>query len=146
MLLRIKLYQLTLASFLCQGFSYAYVKPEKEQIEIVVNDDWPGVKGPMKINTVLQYDENYDEVFSWGAKALASEPSRRDRRNRNPNRPLPKPVELFKFYLGNVPESKRPKLPNEVAPDRAITDYLREMGNQPCFLNILLYLGFCLLY
>ena len=39
-------------------------------------------------------------------------------------------MELFKFYLGKVPESKKPKLPNQVTPDRAITDYLREMGNQ----------------
>ena len=59
-----------------QGFAYAYVKPKKEQLEIVVNDDWPGVKGPMKVNTVLQYDENYESVFAWGAKALATEPSK----------------------------------------------------------------------
>ncbi|CAG8729029.1 14257_t:CDS:2, partial [Racocetra fulgida] len=33
----------------------------------------------------------------------------------------------FKFYLGDVPESKKPKLPPGVTYEKAITDYLREM-------------------
>ena len=98
-----------------------------------MNDDWPGVKGPMKINTVLQYDENYDTVFAWGAKALASEPSKKDKKHKNAKKPLPRPVELFKFYLGNVPESKRTRLPDEITVEKALTDYLYQMGNQPCF-------------
>ena len=84
----------------------------------------------MKINTALQYDESYEEVIAWGAKALASEPNRRERKNNK--KPLPKPVELFKFYLGKVPESKKPNLPPKVPYKRAITDYLREMGNYRC--------------
>ena len=87
----------------------------------------------MKINTALQYDENYEEVIAWGAMALDSEPNRSNRSNRrerkNNKRPLPKPVELFKLHLGKVPESKRPILPPKVPYKRAITDYLREMGN-----------------
>ena len=86
-----------------QGFAYAYVKPKKEPLEIVVNDDWPGVKGPMKANTVLQYDENYEKVIAWGKKALATESSKKVKKSK------PKPVELFKFHLGNVPESKKTK-------------------------------------
>ncbi|CAB4424740.1 unnamed protein product [Rhizophagus irregularis] len=106
------------------GFSYAYAKPDKAKIEIIVNDDWPGIKGFKKINTVLQYDEDYNSVTAWGAKALAGEPPKRNKKNKD----LPKPVELFKFHLGRVPDSKKPKLPAKVTPERAITDYLREMG------------------
>ncbi|CAJ0827325.1 21419_t:CDS:10 [Entrophospora sp. SA101] len=106
------------------GFSYAYIKPEKEKIEIVVNQEWGHFKSPNKTNTVLQYDESYEEVVTWGADALSSEPSRR---RRLANKPLPRPVEYFKFYLGNVPESKKPKLPPGITFDKAITDYLREM-------------------
>ena len=120
---------LYIISFFSQGFSYAYVKPEKAKIEIVVNDDWPGIKGFKKVNTVLQYDENYKSVTAWGAKALAGEPPKKNKGNKA----LPKPVELFKLHLGKIPDSKKPKLPNEVPPERAITDYLREMGNYLCF-------------
>lgn len=113
----------TIATFFYQGFSFAYIKPEKEKIEIVVNDNWLGIKGPMKTNTVLQYDEDYEDVIAWGAKALAGEPSKKAKNNQ------PRPVELFKLHLGDVPESKKPKLPDGITPERAITDYLREMGN-----------------
>ncbi|CAJ0908443.1 889_t:CDS:2 [Entrophospora sp. SA101] len=106
------------------GFSYAYIKPEKAKIEIVVNQEWGHFKSPDKTNTVLQYDESYKEVSTWGADALSSEPSRRKRQS---NKFLPRPVEHFKFYLGNVPESKKPKLPPGITFDKAITDYLREM-------------------
>ena len=90
-----------------------------------MNDNWPGIKGLMKINTVLQYDDDYEDVMAWGAKALACEPSRRDRNNNK----QPKPLELFKFHLGDVPEDEKPKLPSGITAERAITDYLREMGN-----------------
>ena len=90
-----------------------------------MNDNWLGVKGPMKTNTVLQYDEDYEDVIAWGAKALAIEPSRRDRNNRQPS----KPIELFKFHLGDVPEEEKPKLPDRMTPKKPITDYLREMGS-----------------
>ncbi|GBC01540.1 hypothetical protein RclHR1_04220008 [Rhizophagus clarus] len=105
------------------GFSYAYVKPDKTKIEIVVNDDWPGKKGFKKINTVLQYDKDFDSVTAWGAKALAGIPPKRIKKDKD----LPKPVELFKLHLGKVLDSKKPKLPAGITPERAITDYLREM-------------------
>ncbi|CAG8675854.1 9753_t:CDS:2, partial [Funneliformis mosseae] len=75
-----------------------------------------------KTNTVLQYDEN-NGVVTWGADALSSEPSRRKKFNNK----LQRPVEYFKFYLGDVPESKKPKLPSGITFEKAITDYLRQM-------------------
>ena len=88
-----------------------------------MNEVWPGVVGPLKINTALLYDENYEKVTAWGIKALATEPSKKDKKSKT------KPVELFKFHLGNVPEDKKPKLPEGVTPEKLIADYLREMGN-----------------
>nr|CAG8460612.1 7376_t:CDS:10 [Entrophospora candida] len=105
-------------------FSYAYIKPEKEKIEIAVNQEWGHFKSPYKLNTVLQYDEDYKEVVSWGADALRSEPSRR---KRHTYKLLPRPVEDFKLHLENIPESQKPKLPPGITFDKAITDYLREM-------------------
>ena len=100
-----------------------------------MNDNWPGIKGPLKINTVLQYGQDYEDVISWGAKALANDSFRRDGRNGNN---LPKPIELFKFHLlGDVPESKKPKLPEGITPEKLITDYLREMGNYTAVYNFL---------
>ncbi|CAJ0835891.1 3671_t:CDS:2 [Entrophospora sp. SA101] len=107
-------------------FSYAYIKPEKEKIEIVVNQEWGHFKSPYKPNTVLQYDEDYKEVVSWGADALRSEPRRR---KRHTYKLLPRLVEDFKLHLENIPESQKPKLPPGITFDKAITDYLREMGN-----------------
>ena len=92
-----------------------------------MNNDWPGVRGPTRIPAILRYNESYENVISWGAKALAGEPSRR---NVSIQPGKPKPVELFKRYLGETPDDKEPKLPTGVTP---ITDYLREMGNQSTF-------------
>ncbi|KAF0384494.1 actin-like ATPase domain-containing protein [Gigaspora margarita] len=105
------------------GFAYAYIQENKEKIEIVVNEEWGNFKSPNKTNTALQYDETYRAVVNWGASALSSEPTRRKRYK------LPKPVEYFKFYLGDdVPEEKKTKLPQEVPFEKAITDFLHEMG------------------
>ncbi|CAG8592590.1 16634_t:CDS:2 [Racocetra fulgida] len=105
------------------GFAYAYVQENKEKIEIVVNDEWGNFKSPNKTNTALQYDETYRVVVNWGAGALSSEPTKRRRLN------LPKPIEYFKFYLGDdVPDSKKPRLPQEITFEKAISDFLREMG------------------
>jgi len=108
--------------FSYKGFSYAFIK---ENPEITVNDTWPGLKGPPKTNTILQYDEDYEEVITWGAKALPFELTRKAKNN---NKKL-NLVELFKLHLGDVPEREKPELPTEVPPERAITDYLREMGD-----------------
>ncbi|CAG8678103.1 3376_t:CDS:10 [Funneliformis caledonium] len=105
------------------GFSYAYIQDNKAKTEIVVNEEWGNFKSTNKTNTVLQYDEN-NGVVTWGADVLSSEPSRRKKFNNK----LPRPVEYFKFYLGDVPESKKPKLPSGITFEKAITDYLRQMG------------------
>ncbi|CAG8524157.1 21317_t:CDS:2 [Gigaspora rosea] len=93
-----------------------------ERTEIAVNEDWGNFKSTNKTNTALQYDETYRAVLNWGAGALSSEPTKRKRSE------LPKPIEYFKFYLGDdIPESKKPKLPQEITFEKAITDFLREM-------------------
>ncbi len=72
----------------------------------------------LKTNTVLQYDDDFKEVKSWGYPALYNKQSKK---NKNKEK---RPVELFKLYLGNC--LKKPKLP--VPYKQAITDYLRELG------------------
>ena len=73
----------------------------------------------------MQYDEHNEKVVKWGAAALSSEPTRKGRGAKND---LPRPVEYFKFYLSDSAKSKRPKLPDGITFEKAITDYLREMG------------------
>ncbi|RIA97905.1 hypothetical protein C1645_801499 [Glomus cerebriforme] len=101
------------------GFAYA----NKVNPEIITNDTWPEQIGVLKTNTVLQYDEDFHLVDSWGSPALAKRQKKKDR-GKNP----PKPVELFKLHLGNIPEDKKPILPPGLSYKKAITDYLREMG------------------
>ncbi|KAF0384492.1 hsp70 family protein [Gigaspora margarita] len=106
------------------GFAYAYVQENKEKIEIVVNEEWGGFKSPNKTNTALQYDENYRAVVNWGAGALSPEPTRRKRYK------LPKPVEYFQLYLiVDVPEEKKPKLPQEITFEKAIADFVKWVGD-----------------
>ncbi|RHZ86924.1 hypothetical protein Glove_42g26 [Diversispora epigaea] len=104
------------------GFAYAHFHNGK----VIINENWPGKRGPKKIPTVLQYDEDLQVL--WGFDTLASEPQKKSRRKVSTNSPRPvEPVELFKFYLGNTPDEQKPKLPSNVSPEKAITDYLREM-------------------
>ncbi|CAG8444328.1 14803_t:CDS:2 [Dentiscutata erythropus] len=70
------------------------------------------VNGKFKTNTVLQYNENYEGVVEWGARALVPEISRRESRVEN----LPRPIELFKLHLGNVPKDQKSKLPFGLTP------------------------------
>ena len=81
--------------------------------------------GPPKTNTILQYDEDFEEVICWGLKAI---PVELTRKGRNSNKKL-NLVELFKLHLEDIPEREKPELPKEVTPERAITDYLREFGD-----------------
>ena len=76
----------------------------------------------MKTNTVLQYDSDYQNVIKWGNPALAQ----RQRKNNNSSNP----IELFKLHLGNIPQNEKPSLPNQLSYEKAISDYLRELGNQ----------------
>src|SRR5438874_565981 len=111
--------------FPLSGFSYYYIQENKANTEVYVNEEWGPSKSPNtnKTNTVLQYDEHNKKVIKWGASALSSEPKRRGNNN------LSRPVEYFKFYLSDSAKSKKPKLPDGITFEKAITDYLREMGN-----------------
>ncbi|PKY22940.1 hypothetical protein RhiirB3_526153 [Rhizophagus irregularis] len=93
------------------GFSYCHVANKQN---ICSNEVWPRGIGQLKINTVLQYDDEYNHVMDWGIRKLNC----RIKRN--------KPVELFKLWLGNLDEHLKPRLP--VDHKKAITDYLREIG------------------
>ncbi|PKY27236.1 hypothetical protein RhiirB3_442864, partial [Rhizophagus irregularis] len=104
------------------GFAYAY----RSSPEIITNDSWPQQIGPLKTNTVLQYDSNYQNVIKWGNPALAQRQSRR-----NGDSSSSKTVELFKLHLGNIPQNEKPPLPRQLNYEKAISDYLRELGNIP---------------
>jgi hypothetical protein len=100
------------------GFSYCHVCSEQD---IITNEQWPGKYLSLKTNTVLQYDDEYNNVISWGYPALLSKrPSRRNREQNN------KSVELFKLHLSNLSDNLKPRLPVDYK--KAITDYLREIG------------------
>ncbi|CAG8713492.1 5094_t:CDS:2, partial [Scutellospora calospora] len=101
----------------------SYACASVRSCEVITNQKWPGVmNGSFKTNTVLQYDEDF-KVIEWGARALVGE----TRQRRNRENKLPKPIELFKLHLGNVPDYQKPKLPQGLSPEKAITDYLRMM-------------------
>ncbi|CAB4473672.1 unnamed protein product [Rhizophagus irregularis] len=100
------------------GFAYAHVTNP----EIITNDVWPKQIGQMKTNTVLNYDIEFIDVECWGYPALAKKPKRKEKNSST------KPVELFKLHLGDMPESDKPYLPPNLSYKKAITDYLREMG------------------
>ncbi|GBC04297.1 hypothetical protein RclHR1_00560024 [Rhizophagus clarus] len=99
------------------GFSYCHVASNQE---ICSNDIWPGEIGRFKTNTILQYDDDYNNVVLWGAAALAKRPNRRQNSKRT------RPVELFKLYLGSLQDDLKPSLPIDYK--KAITDFLREIG------------------
>ncbi|PKY52287.1 actin-like ATPase domain-containing protein [Rhizophagus irregularis] len=84
------------------GFAYAY----RSSPEIITNDSWPQQIGPLKTNTVLQYDSNCQNVIKWGNPALAQRQSRRR----------------------NIPQNEKPPLPSQLNYEKAISDYLRELG------------------
>lgn len=79
------------------------------------------LKGQYKTNTVLEYDDDLDEVVLWGYRALNKRPSRNKEKNKQKN-----VVELFKLHLGKL----SPELRSELSVDykKAITDYLRVIG------------------
>ncbi|CAB4400866.1 unnamed protein product [Rhizophagus irregularis] len=102
------------------GFAYA----NRSSPEIITNDTWPQQIGPLKTNTVLQYDSNCQNVIKWGNPALAQRQSRR----RSKDSSSSKTVELFKLHLGNIPQNEKPPLPSQLNYEKAISDYLRELG------------------
>lgn len=106
------------------GFSYCHVANSKE---ICSNDMWPGDMIRLKTNTVLQYDEEFNNVVYWGAPALAKKPKRRQNSKENP------PVKLC---LGQHDDSMT-ILPIDYK--KAITDFLREIGKVCIEIIILFY-------
>ncbi|GBC35700.2 hypothetical protein GLOIN_2v1502209 [Rhizophagus irregularis DAOM 181602=DAOM 197198] len=101
------------------GFAYA----NRADPEIITNDVWPQQIGSLKTNTVLQYDSNYQNVIKWGNPALAQRQSRKSK-----DLLTSKSVELFKLHLGNIPQNEKPPLPHQLNYEKAIGDYLRELG------------------
>ncbi|RIA82051.1 hypothetical protein C1645_835952 [Glomus cerebriforme] len=99
------------------GFTCAHVSDGN----FVTNDQWPGELGQLKTNTVVQYDEQYENIESWGYPALSKRPNKK-KKNKNGSRP----VELFKLHLGKLLDNLKPELPVDYK--KAITDYLREIG------------------
>ena len=106
------------------GFAYCHLSTKEE---IHTHSQWPGEVG-LKTNTVLQYDSDFKRVVAWGSPALSKRPNRRKKSGGNET----KLVELFKLYLGNSHEN-RPQFPVGIDYKKAITDYLKEIGNvSPC--------------
>ncbi|PKY52283.1 actin-like ATPase domain-containing protein [Rhizophagus irregularis] len=101
------------------GFAYS----NRADPEIITNDVWPQQIGVLKTNTVLQYDSNYQNVVKWGNPALAQRQSRK-----NKDLSTSKSVELFKLHLGNIPQNEKPPLPHQLSYEKAISDYLCELG------------------
>ncbi|CAG8549785.1 2777_t:CDS:2 [Funneliformis caledonium] len=93
------------------GFAYCHVKGSQ-----IICHEWDS---HFKTCTALKYDDEYNKVISWGFPAKFRRPNRR---NKNDN----KPVELFKLHLSDIPDELKPKFP--VGYEKAITDYLREIG------------------
>ncbi|GES81269.1 hypothetical protein GLOIN_2v1502209 [Rhizophagus clarus] len=101
------------------GFAYS----NRSDPEIITNDVWPQQIGVLKTNTVLQYDSNYQNVIKWGNPALSQRQSRRNRDSSSS-----KTVELFKLHLGDIPQNEKPSLPDQLSYEKAISDYLCELG------------------
>ncbi|RGB33590.1 hypothetical protein C1646_743233 [Rhizophagus diaphanus] len=100
------------------GFAYS----NRADPEIITNDVWPQQIGVLKTNTVLQYDSNYQNVIKWGNPALSQRQSRKNKDSSS------KSVELFKLHLGDLPQNEKPLLPHQLSHEKAISDYLRELG------------------
>ncbi|GES97257.1 hypothetical protein GLOIN_2v1678905 [Rhizophagus clarus] len=103
------------------GFTLCHVDDDDNLASIRTNYEWPGEEGTFKTNTVLQYDDDFEEVKLWGYPALYKESNKNDDDET-------KPIELFKLYLGNCLEKYRPRLPESLTYKKAITDYLCKMG------------------
>ncbi|CAG8574547.1 6288_t:CDS:2, partial [Acaulospora colombiana] len=99
------------------GFAYSNISNP----EIITNNEWSGRIDQYKTNTVLQYDSSGKHVEEWGYPALAKPPTANVDNSK-------RPVELFKLYLGDIPEEEKPPLPDGLTYDKAIIDYLHELA------------------
>ncbi|CAB5203896.1 unnamed protein product [Rhizophagus irregularis] len=87
--------------------------------DIIVHDHRSGWLD-FKIPTALKYDESFN-LISWGYSALSQKPNRKKKSFET------KPVENFLLYLSQT--NYEPYLPEGLHYKKAITDYLKEMGN-----------------
>ncbi|CAJ0761160.1 21637_t:CDS:2, partial [Entrophospora sp. SA101] len=106
--------------FGCTFSGFSYVHTSKQQ-EIITNETWPDMIGQLKINTVLQYDSNFETVKSWGLSALAKKPRRKGKKKEET-----RPVELFKLHLTEMPYVSKPSLPLDYK--KVVSDYLNKIG------------------
>ncbi|GES97122.1 hypothetical protein GLOIN_2v1474266 [Rhizophagus clarus] len=101
------------------GFARCHVNDQN----ICSKELWLGGEfGQFKTNTVLQYDEEYNNVLLWGTPALAIKSNRRKVRCNEGN----KPIELFKLHLSDLPNQLKPNFPIDYK--KAIIDYFKEIG------------------
>ncbi|CAG8622581.1 2440_t:CDS:10 [Ambispora leptoticha] len=105
------------------GFALASVA-NPDTIE--TNEAWPGIRGQLKTNTVLAYDEELN-VVKWGNPALSEKPSKK-RPSSSSDKKLQKPVELFKLHFSNLDKNEKPPLLPGLDYQKAVADYLCEMG------------------
>ncbi|CAH1759236.1 942_t:CDS:2 [Entrophospora sp. SA101] len=116
------------------GSTYSgYAYSNKTHPQIITNSAWPGLIGKFKINTVLQYDENFKNVKYWGHQALSKKPSGNNTIDDNSDsKDEDQIVELFKLHLSEkIPVEEQPKLPDGLDSTKAITDYLHIIGSWP---------------
>ncbi|CAG8479119.1 11585_t:CDS:10 [Ambispora gerdemannii] len=104
------------------GFALASVA-NPDTVE--TNESWPGIRGQLKTNTALAYDEALN-VVKWGNPALSEKPSKK--KLASSEKKLHKPVELFKLHFSNIKNSEKPPLLPGLDYQSAVADYLREMG------------------
>jgi hypothetical protein len=88
----------------------------------------PGRNGPLKTNTALLYDEDWN-VLKWGAAAYVGV-----RRRPNDGRQQI-PVELFKLHLGDLKPEEKPQLPAGLDYKKAISDFMAELWQVSCWLR-----------
>ncbi|CAB5381563.1 unnamed protein product [Rhizophagus irregularis] len=104
---------------------FAYVHKDNPD-NVVVNDSWPGKEGVSKAPTALQYDKKYNKVINWGYTALVED---LDEVSDDSEEQCPRPVELFKLHISDLPENEKPWLPSKLNYKKAIEDYLTQMSN-----------------
>jgi hypothetical protein len=67
--------------------------------------------------------DSYIAVKSWGSPVIAKRSNRKKKSDGKT-----KPVELFKLYLGGLPDNLKPYLPYGLDYKKFITDYLKQIG------------------
>ncbi|GBC00596.1 hypothetical protein RclHR1_03900013 [Rhizophagus clarus] len=111
------------------GFAHAY---RDNPSKILVHRNWQDNIGYLKTPTVLKYEDS-SKLISWGYTALAERPEKqkKNKKKKNKKKPInPKLAERFKLHLCKMEDKDKDKirLPKGLTCKKAITDYLKEMG------------------